>query len=250
MAAAEGEQHRVGRVAVGDDEFLAASRMGYAGEELSAHVMFASAPKGGSVVGLRSPRGRILQEGDGVTTAVSYWGGLSSRAGLLSRGEDTFLAIAKAYFAGLLSWYDTVDIGVSGDVIHNTVVETLARGNLKPALNPGHLVGHDEWMHSPIRPGSTETIRSGMPFQVDIIPTPMPAGWALNNEDAVSFADEALRAELARLYPAVWARIEARRKFMADVIGCELKPSILPISSTPLCLPPFWLSPDQLLARD
>lgn len=240
----------VSGIAVGDDEFLSASRMGYAGEELNAHVMFASAEKGGTVVGLRSPRGRVLKEGDGVTTAVSYWGGLSSRAGLLSKGEDTFLDIAKAYFAGLLSWYDTIDIGVSGDVIHNTVVEALARGGLKPALNPGHLVGHDEWMHSPIRPGSSERIRSGMPFQVDIIPTPMPAGWALNNEDAVSFADEGLRAELARLYPEVWSRIQARRKFMAEVIGCELKPSILPISSTPLCLPPFWLTPDRLLVRD
>lgn len=234
----------------GEDEFLAASRMGYAGEELSAHVMFASASKGQPVVGLRSPRGRVLSEGDGVTTAVSYWGGLSSRAGLLSAGNDDFLAIAKNYFVGLLAWYDTVDIGVTGATIHDTVTETLARGNLVPALNPGHLVGHDEWMHSPIRPGSTETITSGMPFQVDIIPTPMPLGWALNNEDAVTIADAALRADLARLYPEVWARIEARRAFMANQIGCDLKPSILPISNTPLCVVPFWLASDQLLVRD
>jgi Xaa-Pro aminopeptidase len=240
----------VSGISVGEDEFRAASRMGYAGEELSAHVMFASAEKGGNVVGLRSPRGRILQEGDGITTAVSYWGGLSSRAGLLSEGDDAFLEIAKNYFAGLLAWYDTVDIGVTGDIIHNAVVEALAKGNLKPALNPGHLVGHDEWMHSPIRPGSSEKIRSGMPFQVDIIPTPMSAGWALNNEDAVSFADESLRAELASFYPEVWSRIEARRAFMAETLGCELKPSILPLSSTPLCLPPFWLTPERLLVRD
>jgi len=240
----------VSGVQVGDNEFLAASRMGYAGEELSAHIMFASSPRGTPVVGLRSPRGRTLAKGDGVTTAVSYWGGLSSRAGLLTDSDDEFLGIAKAYFAGLIAWYETVDIGVTGATIHDAVTEALARGNLAPALNPGHLVGHDEWMNTPIRPGSSERIASGMPFQVDIIPTPTPVGSALNNEDAVSIADESLRAELARLYPEVAARIDARRAFMADQLGVSLKPSILPLSSTPLCLPPFWLASNQLLVRD
>jgi hypothetical protein len=36
---------------------------------------------------------------------------------------------------------------------------------------------------------------------------------------------------------------------MRDEIGVELKDSILPLSSTPLCLAPFWLMPRQLLAR-
>ena len=120
---------------------------------------------------------------------------------------------------------------------------------MRPALNPGHLVGHDEWVSTPIRPGSQEKIASGMPFQVDIIPVPQPDGWALNNEDAVSFADAGLREELKTLYPEVHARIEARRTFMKDVLGVDLKASILPISNTPLCLPPFWLASDKLLVR-
>ncbi len=234
----------------GDSEYAATARMGYAGEALNAHVMFASARAGEPVVGLRSPTARIVKRGDGVTTAVSYWGGLSSRAGLANDGDDAFLDVSKAYFAGLLSWYETADIGVSGGDLFEEVTATLARGGLGSALNPGHLVGHDEWVHSPVRPGSTERLASGMPFQIDVIPVPMPDGWALNCEDAVTFADASLRAELAALYPEVAQRIEARRAFMADEIGVALKPSILPLSSTPLCLPPFWLASDRLLARD
>lgn len=231
----------------GDSEFAAAARMGYAGEVLTAHMMMASASAGSPVVGLRSATDRVMVPGDGVTTAVSYWGGLSSRAGLFSRGDDAFLEIAKAYFRGLRAWYETVGIGVAGGAIHDAVVIALEAGSLAPALNPGHLVGHDEWISTPICPGSTKTIRSGMPFQVDIIPTPLPDGWSLNCEDGVVIADGALQEELKRSYPDVAARIAARRSFMQDALGIAVKPEILPLSNTPLALPPFWLAPDQLL---
>lgn len=231
----------------GDDEFTAASRMGYAGEPLSCHVMLASASPESSVIGLRSPVGRTLSKGDGVTTAVGYWGGLSCRAGLFTDHDEDFLDTARAYFRGLLEWYDVADIGVTGGEIFTLVTEALNEHGLDQALNPGHLVGHDEWVHTPVRLGSTETIRSGMPFQVDIIPVPMKGHWALNHEDSVTFADEALRAELARLYPEVYARIQARRAFVRDVIGVDLKPSILPMSYAPLALPPFWLASDRIL---
>jgi hypothetical protein len=231
----------------GDDEFLATSRMGYAGEELSCHVMFASASPGSPVVGLRSPNGRTMKRGDGITTAIGYWGGLSSRAGLFTDQDDAFLETAKAYFAGLVTWYETVDIGVAGGTIFDATVGKLREGKLDSALNPGHLIGHDEWSHTPIRPGSRETIRSGMPMQVDIIPVPMPDSWALNNEDSVIIADEDLRAELQRLYPDVHARIAARRTFLKNEIGVDLKPSILPTSNIQLCLPPFWLASENLL---
>ena len=88
-----------------------------------------------------------------------------------------------------------------------------------------------------------------MPFQVDIIPTPMPAGWALNCEDGIVFADQPLRTDLRTRHPAVFNRIEARRAFMRDELGVALKESILPLSSTALCLPPFWMAPQRLLVR-
>jgi hypothetical protein len=200
---------------LGGSEMEAAIAMGYSGEPLSAHVMVAT--------------------GD-------------SDQGLIADYDEAFLKTASDYFGGLITWYETADIGVTGEAVSAAVTETLARGGLRSALNPGHLTGHDEWIHTPIRPGSPERIASGMPFQVDIIPTPMRAGWALNCEDGIVFADASLRVELKASHPAVAERIESRRKFVRDELGIEIRDSILPFSSTPLCLPPFWLAARRLLA--
>lgn len=237
-------------IRAGETELEAASRIGYAGEPMSCHMMLASSDASGPVIGLRGPTARRLSKGDGVTTAVGYWGGLSARAGLLSEHDDGFLAKATCYFDALDAWYDAADIGVDGGALFAAVAEVLNREGLRSALNPGHLVSYDEWVHSPVRPGSTERIASGMPFQVDVIPVPMANGETLNCEDPVTFADAMLRAEIAKRHPAVWARIEARRSFLKDTLGIAFKESILPMSSTPLCLPPFWLASDKLLARD
>ncbi|SEQ18545.1 Xaa-Pro aminopeptidase [Faunimonas pinastri] len=235
---------------VGETEFEAVSRMGYQGLPLGAHTMLSSSDASATLIGLRSPTTRPLGKGDGVTACVCYWGALSARAGLISEGDDAFLQIAKSYFKGLVAWYETADIGVTGGEIHARVVEVLAAGGLRSSLNPGHLVGHDEWVHTPVRPNSRETIASGMPFQVDIIPTPVPQGQFLNCEDPVTFADGTLRSELRQSYPETFARIEARRTFMADKLGVSVRENILPMSSTPLCLAPFWLRPDLLLGLD
>jgi hypothetical protein len=232
----------------GDSELHAATRMGYAGEPLSCHVMLTSSDASGPVIGLRSPSARKMTRGDGVTNAIGYWGGLSCRAGLLAEGDDAFLPVAKAYFAGLLAWYSAANIGVTGSALHEATVEALARGGLRSMLNPGHLVSYDEWSHSPVRPGSAEKIRSGMVFQVDVIPEPLRTGWALNCEDAVAFADAALRKDIESRHPEVSARIDARRAFLRDKLGVDLPESILPLSNIPLALPPFWLAPDRLLA--
>lgn len=235
---------------LGDSELSAAARMGYAGEPMNCHPMLATNDRSGAVIGLRSPTARIPGRGDGATTAVSFWGGLTARAGLITESDDTFLETAKAYFEGLIAWYETADIGVEGGAIHDAVVTTLARGKLQSALNPGHLTGHDEWLHSPIRPGSTEKISSGMPFQVDIIPVPMPSGWSLNCEDAVTFADAGLRAEIEQRHPEIARRFALRRAYVRDSLGIKIKENILPLSNIPLSLPPFWLNSGMLLARD
>jgi hypothetical protein len=233
---------------LGVSEIEAVSAMGYAGEVLSAHVMYATGDSNDPVIGLRSPTSRVIRRGDGVTAGVGFWGGLSARAGLIAEHDEAFLKTAAAYFAGLIAWYEAADIGATGKAIFEAVGGALARGGLRSALNPGHLTGHDEWIHTLIRPGSDERIASGMPFQVDIIPTPMRAGCALNCEDGVVFADGALRAALKARHPAVVERIGARRRFVHDELGIPIKDSILPLSSTPLCLPPFWLANGRLLA--
>ena len=59
---------------------------------------------------------------------------------------------------------------------------------------------------------------------------------------------KSLRAEFAAGYPAAWRRIQARRQFMADALGIELHPDVLPFSNIPAYLPPFLLRPDMAMS--
>ena len=86
-----------------------------------------------------------------------------------------------------------------------------------------------------------------MAFQVDVIPATGSDYHTINIEDGIAIADEALRAELAAQYPETWQRIQARRQFMKDVIGINLKPEVLPFSNIPAYLPPYMLSADMVL---
>ena len=54
-------------------------------------------------------------------------------------------------------------------------------------LNPGHQIGLDEWVNSPIRPGSRIELRSGMAFQVDIIPATGTPYFTTNIEELVQY---------------------------------------------------------------
>jgi Xaa-Pro aminopeptidase len=233
----------------GMTELEAVGQMGYEGDPLSTHVLFASGT--GTIVGLGSAGSRRIARGDGITTGFGYWGGLCARAGMVDDANTAFLEqLAYPYFRGLVAWYETVGVGVTGGTVFERVTSTLAEGGLRSALNPGHLTGHDEWVHSPMVAGGTGTLRSGMAFQCDVIPTPAPAGWALNCEDPVVFADEALRADLAARYPAVWSRITARQQFMRDSLGIAIGDDVLPLSTIPAYLAPLWLAPNTVLVQE
>ena len=83
-----------------------------------------------------------------------------------------------------------------------------------------------------------------MCFQADIIPATGTPYFTTNIEDGLALADGSLRAAFAARYPEAWARIEARRSFMAASLGIELHPDVLPFSNIPAFLPPFILRPD------
>jgi hypothetical protein len=223
-------------------ELAAVGNMGYEGDPLSSGR--------DPIVGLRSPGTRRIERGDAITSAVGFWGGLCARAGLVADDDRAFLnQLAIPYYRGVVTWYETIGLGVTGGEIFDRVTAVLAEGGLQSALNPGHLTGFDEWVHSPVYPGSPDRIASGMPFQCDIIPVPMPPGRAVNCEDPVIFADEALRAALRDRYPATWARIAARQTFMRQELGIQIKDEVLPLSTIPAYLAPLWLAPGKALTK-
>jgi hypothetical protein len=225
----------------GVSELEAVSAMGYAGEPLAAHLMFASGKD--DIVGLRSPTARVLQDGDAVTTAVSYWGGLTCRAGLLrdEPDEDFSQTLGAPYFRAVATWYETLGLGTSGGTVFAAVHDVLSATSFRPLVNPGHLIHLDEWVHSPIVPHGAGEITSGMALQCDIIPSPAGTGRALNCEDGVVIGDAALRDAIAQRHPETWSRMVARQRFMRDSLGIDIADEVLPLSSCPAYLPPFWL---------
>ncbi len=225
----------------GMTEHQAAALMGYEGDPLSAHTMMSGAPD--AVVGLRSPSDRVLQHGDAVTTAVGFQGGLTCRAGSLTRElVPGSLPVLEAYFESIASFWQTLAVGVTGGAIWEAATTPLARVGVRPALNPGHLISYEEWLNSPVAPASSDVVQSGAVFQSDIIPTPLPSGVAINCEDTIAVADEALRSEIARQFPRTWDRIVERRRNIADVIGLRIAPDLLPLSDRATFLAPNWLS--------
>ncbi len=230
----------------GMSELEAAALARYAGEPLSAHIMCVAGR--GNIVGLRSPGPNRIAYGDGITTAIGFWGSLSCRAGMmLGRPDPDFFAQAVVpYFKAVATWWQTMRLGVTGAEMFEAVTAAFGNAPFNSALNPGHLGSFDEWVHTPIRPGSAERVASGMVFQCDIIPAPLGPGQALNCEDTCAIAEAALREQLQEAFPDVWARIVQRREFMRDQLGIVLRDEVLPLSTAPAYLPPFWLCADEV----
>lgn len=220
--------------------------MNYAGEPLTCYVMYTSGK--GPIFGLQSPSSKIVERGDGIFSAIGYRGGLSARGGLADDDNAAFLTEwAIPYYRGIAAWYKTAAIGVTGGKVYEHVIEELQKGGLRPALNPGHSIAADEWVHSFFSPGNEMRVASGMAIQCDIIPAPMKDGIVLNCEDSVIFADEALRNELKTKYPEVWGRMEAKQKFMREELGLPIGDDMLPISTAPAYYTPLFLSPNRAL---
>jgi len=237
----------------GISEFAAVQTMGLGTLPHSCHTMLST---GGRLVGLDSPSGKIIERGDPLTTAVGYWGGLSSRLAwvvedkseLPSKAGDWLERLAMPYFACAAEWYSTIGIGVSGGALDAIARKHLGTPFFNLVLNPGHLLHIDEWMNTPVYPGSKETLKSGQMIQCDIIPAAGAPYYGANIEDGIALLDERGRAELKAKHPDVAKRVEARRSFMADVLGIRLKPEVMPLSNLAAAYPPFLLSPDRLLA--
>lgn len=228
----------------GMSEMDAMKKMHFMGNPFTMHPIVTSGK--GDINGLRSPSAKKIEYGDGISVGLGYRGSLSCRAGVMLGEVDQafFRDTAAPYFKVIAVWYASLRLGTTGDEIFQIVARTFEGSGMRSSLNPGHLTLSEEWLHSPIRPGSTEKLSSGMLLQSDIIPTPLPVGKCMNCEDTLALADAGLRAEVRTLYPEVWQRIQARRVFMQEQLGLHLAEEVLPLSDVNAYLPPFWLLPE------
>jgi len=231
----------------------AVALLGWDGTPLSCHVMLTAGPR--AAYGLLSPGDRRIERGDPFTVAFGIWGALNCRAGFVLEDAaelpdaigDYIDRLVGPYYSAVAEWYRALHVGQTGGVLHEIIDRLLADPFFGIFLNPGHQIGQDEWVNSPIRAGSSIELRSGMAFQVDIIPATGTPYFTTNIEDGIALADDSLRAAFASGYPDAWHRIQARRRFMAEALGIELHPDVLPFSNIPAYLPPFLLRPDRVM---
>ncbi|HET7235639.1 MAG TPA: aminopeptidase P family N-terminal domain-containing protein [Actinomycetota bacterium] len=231
----------------------AVALLGWDGTPLSCHLMLTSGDR--ASLGLLSPGDRRIERGDRFTVAFGIWGALNCRAGFVVEDaaelpepiRDYVERLVGPYFEAIAEWYGALRIGQTGGALHEIVHRRLGDPFFGIFLNPGHQIHLDEWVNSPVAPGSTIELRSGMAFQVDVIPATGTDYFTTNIEDGLALADETLRAAFAQRYPAAWERIQARRRFMAEALGIELHPDVLPFSNIPAWLPPFLLGPGRAM---
>jgi Creatinase/Prolidase N-terminal domain len=220
------------------------------GSPLSCHLMLTAGPR--ARFGLLSPGDRPIERGDPLTTAFGIWGALNCRAGFVAEGPSELPDVAAdyvgrlvaPYFAAVAEWYGALHVGQVGGALQTIVDRRLGDPFFGVSLNPGHQLHLDEWVNSPVYPGSTIELRSGMALQCDIIPATGTPYFTTNIEDGLALGDESLRAAFAAAYPDAWARVQARRRFMTEVLGIELHPDVLPFSNLAAHLSPFMLRPD------
>ncbi len=223
------------------------------GSPLSCHLMLTAGPR--ASLGLLSPGDRRIERGDRFTVAFGIWGALNCRAGFVVEDASELPAgiadyverLVGPYFAAVAEWYAALHIGQTGGTLQAIIDRHLGDPFFGIFLNPGHQLHLDEWVNSPVGPGSTVELRSGMVMQVDIIPATGTDHFTTNIEDGLALADASLRATIAARYPETWTRIQARRAFMAGSLGIELHPDVLPFSNIPAYLSPFILRPDRVM---
>ena len=225
------------------------------GEPLGCHMTMVTGDN--RDCGLSSPIGATVRRGDPLATNICYWGSNSCRAGwvaqssqdLLPDAQDYVANFAGPYFEVMNEWFGLLQIGTPGGELARLVNEKLPFDKFGIFLNAGHLIHLEEWLSTPIYPGSDIPIHSGMVVQVDVIPS-SPVYFSTRMEDGVVIADETLRRQLQEQFPECFARCQKRRTFMMDVLGIEVPEEILPLANIPAIVPPFFLEPNNVLAME
>ena len=225
----------------------------YSGEPFGCHMTMVSSAN--RSYGLSGPVGATIRRGDPFASNLCYWGSNICRAGWvaesaadLSAGAQDYVEnFAGPYFEVMAEWYRLLTIGRIGGELSDLVQDNLPFEKFGIFLNAGHLIHLDEWLSSPIYPGSQIPLHSGMAIQVDVIPD-SPVYFSTRMEDGLLLADATLQKQLKASYLACYERCQQRRKFMQDVLGFELPEEVLPLGNLPAIVSPFFLKPNLVFA--
>jgi len=257
-------EHTNALASEGMKRMLLGLREGMADHELAQLAGFNGTPQGchmtlatADLPGLSGPVGARICRGTPLATNICYWGSNICRAGWVASSARDLPAGARDYvenFAGpyfevMSEWFGLLRIGTPGGALARLIAEKLPFEKFGIFLNAGHLIHLDEWVSSPIYPGSDVPLHSGMVMQVDVIPSSRVYS-STRMEDGVVIADEDLRRRVQEFSPDCFARCQKRRDFMANVLGIPLPDEILPLSNIPAIVPPFFLSPRTILSLE
>lgn len=237
------------REGMSDFAAFEAARVG--GLPLGCHPTFATGAR--AFQGLSGPTGEHLTLGLPLGFNICHWGSNICRTGWVARtaadlpaaAADYVQVYVQPYMRAMSAWCAMMRPGTRGGDVWARMQAMLPHDLFGVTLNPGHLIGLDEWMSSPIYEGSDEPLASGMAMQMDVIPG-HPVYGSTRMEDGYVIADAALRADLVRQFPEVAARCEARARFMREVIGMEVPDSLLPLADTCGIVAPYLLDPAQV----
>jgi Xaa-Pro aminopeptidase len=235
--------------AEGMTDFAAVEAARIGGLPLGCHVTFAM----GDTPGLSGPIGDRITRGKPASFNIAHWGANICRAGWMARGAEDLPSSADGYLVDFVfpymqamsDWCGMMRPGVAGGDVWEMIHDRLP-AEFGITLNPGHLIGLDEWMSSPITQGSAIPIASGMAMQMDVIP--VHAHWGSTRmEDGYVIADDDLREAFKRRHPNAARRCAARVQFMRDVIGMDVPETLLPLADTCGIIAPWLLDPAQVV---
>ncbi len=237
----------------GMTDFATFAAAGVGGLPLGCHQTLATGARADQ--GMSGPSGQIITRGVPLSFNICHWGSNICRAGwvasdasdLPAAAQDYVAAFAGPYVQAMSLWCSLMRPGVPGGELWSRIMAALPFDEYGITLNPGHLIGMDEWISSPVSEGSSIPLRSGMAFQMDVIPG-NPVYASTRMEDGYVIADAALRASVEHDFPAVAARCAARAAFMREVIGIDVPADLLPLADTCGIVAPFLLDPEQVIS--
>ncbi len=203
------------------------------------------------------PTDKKIMLGDKVSLTTGFSGGLSSRSGyavesrndLLKENSDYLEKVVIPYLKAYRTWLEEIHIGMTGGALYDLIEEILPKEKYGWHLNPGHLVANEEWMSSPFYQNSTIQLRSGMLFQIDIIPS--VRGYAgISAEEGVALADASLQTSIQASYPLLWERFTERRKYIQEILNIQISEEILPMSDIVGYCRPYLLDKERAMVSD